>query len=205
MNHIIKPAGEAFSRDDYPDDAIFFFDFDGVLADQEEEKIFRLEETPMERNELEILAGLMGIEASLYPSTKSLRHLVYQAQVFDLPVKSHPEALEFAQDLSDALQPFSIVTARSGLWAVERMLNFVRESAIFPQEVFCLGRASKALLFEKLRKDWPNRPFVYFEDSKHHIEETLALCDPLMTVVEVQWDTCHVAANALRYKHLGIT
>lgn len=200
----VKPAGEAFTRNAYPENALFFFDFDGVLADQEEEKVYRLEDTPLERGELEALARLHGMDPSLYPSTGYLRHLIYQSQVFDLPVKPHTPAVEFARDLCDTGNPYFVVTARSGRYAVDRMMRFVDRWCLYPHEVFCLGRSSKAALLTHLRKDWPDRPFVFFEDSKHHIDAAMALGDPLLAVVQIEWPTCTKTAEALRREHLGI-
>lgn len=202
MIHLTKPAPEAFNRADYPDNAIFFFDFDGVLADQEEEKLFRLPVVSLEREQLEGKAALIGIDASLY-STSYLRHLVYQALECDTRVCLHEEAEDMAMDLQLAGEPFFIVTARSGYYAVLRLMETLQWARLLPQEVFCLGRSSKADLLVKLRNDWPDRPFVYFEDSAHHIEATKAIGDPNLTIVEVTWPTCTLEAERLRRKTLG--
>lgn len=194
---------EAFERSDYPEDAIFFFDFDGVLADQVEEKVFRLPASFGEREDLEIRADLMGIDHRLYASTGYLRHLVIQGLMLGAPIALHEEAIKFALHRQAAEEPFFIVTARSGLYAIQRMLASLETNYLYPQEVFCLGRSSKAELLSKLRKDWPDRPFVYFEDSMHHIEAVKELADPNITIVEVQWPGCTKEAEALRLAHLG--
>ncbi len=202
MIHLTKPADEAFNRVDYPDDALFFFDFDGVLAEQDEEKLFRLPEIPLERAELEARALLIGIDSTLY-DTRYLRHLVYQALAFDNLCVLHEPARQFVCDLDDEGDPYFVVTARSGYYAVKRLIDTLDSQALMPQELFCLGRSSKAELLAKLRKDWPDQPFVYFEDSQHHIEATKALGDPDLTIVEVTWPACTVQAEALRKNTLG--
>lgn len=203
MSHTIQPAGEAFNRSHYPDDAIFFFDFDGVLADQDEEKLFRLPEHPLERDELEAMADLCGIDHRLYPNTGYLRHLIFQSQSFDTIPKAHHEATAFTFWLEQRRDPFFIVTARSGLWAVDRMMGFVHHHGLTPQEVFCLGRSSKADLLAKLRQDWPERPFVFFEDSMHHIDDCKTLADPLLEIVQIEWPACTKQAEAMRLETLG--
>lgn len=204
MTHIIKPAEQAFDMSDYPEDAIFFFDFDGVLADQVEEKVFRLEGSDAEHGHLEMLARMHGIDASLYPNTRYLRHLLHQTQAYGYPVKPHLEAVDFARELGMYQKPFYIVTARSGFYAVRRMITFLKRWYIHPQETFCLGRLSKATLLKELREEWPDRPFVFFEDSEHHIEAAKALGDPNLTIVQIEWPTCNLSAEELRRQYLGI-
>lgn len=197
-----KQANTPFSLSDYADDAIVFFDFDGVLACQVEEKLFRLAADMGEREALETLAVKIGIDHGLYESTGYLRHLIYQA-LASQPVKRHWPAIQFAEYLNDVGRPFFIMTSRSGFWAVERMMDLIRDEALWPQEVFCLGRASKALLLKRLRDDWPDRPFVFIEDSQHHIDEAMALNDPALTIVQMLWDADtqeakNLLASALR-------
>jgi hypothetical protein len=203
MGFIIQHGGEAFQRNRYSSDAIFFFDFDGVLATQCEEKIFRMDERPMERRRLEEKAVFANVDPALYPSTNYLRHMVFQSYAVGSIPDPHQEAVSFARSLSGLGDPYFIVTARSGLWAVRRMLDFVEKEGITPQEVFCLGRASKALLLAELRKDWPDRQFVFFEDSDHHIEACRALVDPLLEIVKIEWPVCAQNAEALRESYLG--
>lgn len=198
MHHIRKPAEQAFETFDYPDNAIFFFDFDGVLADQVEEKVFRLEGSNAEHGHLEMLARMHGIDHTLYPNTRYLRHLLHQTQAYGYPVKPHLEAVDFARELSMQQKPYFIVTARSGFYAVRRMISFCKRFYLYPQEVFCLGRSSKALLLAELRKDWPERPFIFFEDSEYHIEAAKALGDPNLTIVQIEWPTCSLSAEELR-------
>lgn len=203
MSYMIQRAGEAFNRRLYSSDAIFFFDFDGVLATQCEEKVFRLPEEDMERRRLEEKAVFANVHSDLYPSTRYLRHLVFQGYAWGTVPEAHDEATSFARTLTENGDPYFIVTARSGLWAVRRLLDFAEQQMIFPQEVFCLGRASKALLLAELRKDWPDRPFVFFEDSEHHIEACRALADPLLEIVKIEWDDCTRNAEFLRDTFLG--
>jgi hypothetical protein len=203
MSHTIQTANEAFYWHGYAADTIFFFDFDGVLADQEEEKVFRLPEIANERAHLEAIGKLNGIDPSLYHSTRYLRHLIYQANALGEPVKPHTEAVEFAQHLTRTGQPYFIITARSGFWAVQRMIKFCETWELMPQESFCLGRLSKATLLEQLRLEWPDRPFVFFEDSAHHIQAAKNLGDPNLEIIEVEWPACMEDAKRARRERLG--
>lgn len=203
MSFTIKPAQDAFDRRLYPDDAIFFFDFDGVLATQCEEKVYRLPEEYMERRRLEEKAEFANVDPALYPDTKYLRHLVFQGYAWGTTPEPHEEAVAFARLLDDTKDPYFIITARSGLWAVRRMLDFVAEQGIFPQETFCLGRSSKAALLAALRTDWPDRPFVFFEDTQKHIDACVALADPNLEIVRIDWPSCTINAEELRTFFLG--
>lgn len=203
MNHVFKQANEAFDLAEYPQDAIFFFDFDGVLACQVEEKLFRLPAALDERVLLEKLGDEIGIDHRLYASTEYLRHLIYQAMASQ-PVKRHRPAIDLAQSLQYDKRPYYVITSRSGLWAVERMMDLLREEALTPQEVFCLGRASKGLLLERLRKDWPDHPFVFIEDSQHHIDAAMALGDPNLTIVQMLWDHDTTEAKELLTSSLRV-
>jgi len=203
MSFTIQNADTAFDRSRYPEDTLFFFDFDGVLATQCEEKVFRLPEEPMERRRLEEKAVFAEINPGLYPSTQYLRHLVWQYYAHGTLPDAHTEAVEFARSLTDNGDPYFIVTARSGLWAVQRMLDFTTELGLYPQEVFCLGRSSKATLLAALRFDWPHRRFVFFDDTQKHIDDCVGLADPLLEIVRIDWPTCTLNAQALREDVLG--
>lgn len=194
-------AGDPLRREDFPREALFFFDFDGVIASQVEEKVFRLAVLDGEREALEKVARYYGIEPDLYPNTQYLRHLVFQGARGGHRIEPHKELLEFAQWIDD---PFFIVTARSGLYAVNRMMEFLAEHQLEPQEVFCLGRASKGHLLAELRRDWPGRPFVFFDDTRKNIDAALALNDPDLTTVEVIWPTCTKEAARLLDIHLPL-
>ncbi len=203
MSYTILQAYDGISRRDYPDDALFFFDFDGVMATQCEDKMFRLPAGDMERRRLEEKAQFASIDPSLYPDTGYLRHLVYQGYAWGTIPKEHLPFTAFARNLQLNDEPYFIVTARSGTWAVRRVLDFLTYDGLHPQEMFCLGRSSKAILLSQLRVDWPDRPFVFFEDTQKHIDACVALADPLLEVVKVEWPVCTENAEWLKKTILG--
>lgn len=197
-------AGDPLYLEAFPKDTMFFFDFDGVLATQCEEKVFRLAEVEGERDALEPLAREHGIDPSLYPNTAYLRHLVYQVVRGTSAVKRNTSMVSFMRKLEERGSPTFVITARSGRNAVKRMMSFLDRNGLNPTEVFCLGRASKGLLLAELRTDWPERPFAFFEDSKYNIEACMANNDPLLQIVEVIWPLCMNEAKKLRAQHLGV-
>lgn len=203
MIYEIIQANQPLHRYDYPEDALFFFDFDGVLATQCEDKVFRLPEGKMERRRLKEKAVFAEIDPDLYPDTGYLRHLIYQSYAWGTVPEEHLPFTTFARMLTDRGDPYFIVTARSGRWAVKRMLDFVEREGLHPQEVFCLGRSSKAMLLSQLRQDWPERPFVFFEDTQKHIDACVALGDPLLQVVKIEWPSCLENAKWLNQRILG--
>jgi hypothetical protein len=179
-------------REDYPEKSIFVFDFDGVLICQKEEKLYRLAEIPFERDRLEQLAIECGLDAKLY-DTAYLRHLIFQERYGELPDRN--VITDFAHDLDD---PYFIMTARSGLAAIERMIEYVRFEGLGPQEVFCVGRGSKGDLLAKLLDQWPGYTIVFFDDTFKHIEDACRLNHDRLRVVHVVWDSCHKEADKLR-------
>lgn len=198
MSYRIHTAETPIDRSAFPADAIFFFDFDGVIASQTEEKVFRLPVACGERELLEDSARHFGIDHRIYPSTQYLRHLVFQEMAKDRRIVPHKPVVDFIISLQQEGSPFFVVTARSGFAAVQRMTGFLWSKMIEPQEVFCLGRSSKAQLLAELRTDWPDRPFVFFDDVKRHLDATKALNDPNMHIVEMQWDDDLSYAEYLR-------
>lgn len=188
MPHMKLSAHQRIDRLDYPDNAIFVFDFDGVLAHQLEDQVFRLPVENGDRERIVAACDYLNIDHRLYPDTSYLRHLAHQASAIMYTPDAHDPITEFARDLWKADEPFFIVTARSGLAAVSRLTAFLEDEKIHPQEVFCLGRVSKAPLIAEMRQEWSDRPIVYFEDSKKHIDAVVALADPMITVVEVVWE-----------------
>lgn len=185
----------------FPEDAIFFFDFDGVMIEQCEEKLYQLESGEDERTRLELMANEHLIDHTLYP-TDYLRHLIYQA-VTPEPCKSFAPVERLIGQIELQGNPYFIVTSRSGTYALKRVFNFLESYWYRPQETFCLGRSPKAQLLSLLRTEWPDRPFVFMDDTRRHIDGAMALDDPLLTVVEIVHNPCVENAKRLNREHLG--
>lgn len=180
-------------RDAFPAKSLFFFDFDGVLIEQTEEKLYQLDEAVDERAKLEELARGVGIEPSIFSSTQYLRHLVFQA-LYEGPSRATP-ITQFALGLAD---PYFIITARSGRHAQKRMLSFVEDQQLVPQEIFCLGRSSKGEHLRHMLRAFPQHHLIFFDDTAKHIEAAEAVNDPFLHPILVSWDNCFDLAESLR-------
>jgi hypothetical protein len=185
----------------FSDDAIFFFDFDGVLIEQCDEKVYRLPEGGDERDRLSRLAESYGIDSSLYRSTQYLRHLTYQAAARERPVPDD-RFMSLIDELHDNYDPYFVITARSGLYAVDRAMQFIMQQ-LDPQEVFFLGRSSKAALLDRMSAEWPERDVIFFDDTFCHIDETLRLGNPRIKPYLVLHDECQNNARRLVSSTLG--
>lgn len=164
------------------------FDFDGVLASPVEDLVYKLPEFPGERAALAEEAGHHGIVADVF-DTRYLRHLVLQAvleEIGELPTEG--PLLPLAREMSAARRPFFILTARSGRAAIARLMAFVAEHRLLPQEVFCVGRVAKgrqlSLIADTLRSD---TPAVYFEDTVRHARNSRKQDALGVETVHVAW------------------
>jgi hypothetical protein len=198
MSYLTLPSGFQPVRESFPPNSIFLFDFDGVLICQTEEKIFRLDWIEGERSRLEEMAMQFGIDPTLY-DTFYLRHLVFQARYDNVICKPHC-LTDFARSLD---VPYFVLTLRSGLHAVHRMLNYLDVMHLYPQELFCVGRGSKAAILSKLLDQWEDRTLVFFDDSLRHVEEACALKHDRLITVYVDWPTCQEEAGRLRTEMLN--
>lgn len=145
------------------------FDFDGVLCAQNEDLVYKLEETKSEKPRLFAEARRFGLDPELY-DVPYLRHLVLQEALQEQDILPEPgPALRLAKEMSSEGRPFFILTARSGQAAVFRALSFLRNYRLRPQEVFCVGRVAKGRQLRMVREMInERRKVVYFEDSLRH-------------------------------------
>lgn len=175
--------------------AVAVFDFDGVLCDPIEDRVYRLAETPGERDRMKRLAPHYGLDPDLY-DTPYLRHLLLQAVLAEhrhLPAAG--PLLPLCKELSATARPFFVLTARSGMAAIKRMLGFVEAHSIMPQEIFCVGRVAKGRQLKLIRETVSNDgPIVYFDDSRRHVRNSSAQDFEGLETVHVVWSTYEEAA-----------
>lgn len=148
------------------------FDFDGVLSSGLEDQLYRINEINGESNSLPQIAKVLGFSNELYSEDRNyLRHLVFQeaANRIDLAIEAGP-FLKNAKQMAEMRQPFFVLTARSGIAAVERMMTFLRAHDLFPQEVFCVGRTPKTQQLKYVAGRLSVAAVTFIDDSSRHIQ-----------------------------------
>lgn len=150
-------------------DPVAVFDFDGVLCAPEEDLVYKLDVERGEKAPLQKEARRFGLEPELY-DLPYLRHLVLQEKLKELGRLPEPgPVLSLARELSAKARPFFVLTARSGKAAVSRVLGFLDEYGLQPQEIFFVGRVAKGRQLRMIREMVKEtRQVVYFEDSVRH-------------------------------------
>jgi hypothetical protein len=209
------PVGEARRLDSVPalDEAfsdigcrpVYVFDFDGVLASVVEERVYQLPTAHGERERLEQVAARLGLDPSLY-DTAYLRHLVFQEAMASAGWVPEPGPLcAAARALSEAGRPFFVLTARSGVAAIQRALAFMAAERIHPQEFFCVGRVAKGRQLARIDTDTGERPFVFFDDSEMHSGRSARQKTGTALSVHVDWgDPDWAAAGAIYERAMGV-
>lgn len=148
------------------------FDFDGVLSSGLEDQLYRIEEIAGEADRLNEISEILGFSSKLYgDDPRYLRHLVFQeaANRIDLEIEAGP-FLEKAKQMAELDQPFFVLTARSGVAAVARMMKFLRSHDLFPQEIFCVGRTPKTQQLKYVAGRLSVAAVTFIDDSSRHIQ-----------------------------------
>ncbi|AYQ38050.1 hypothetical protein BLA9940_02825 [Burkholderia aenigmatica] len=129
------------------------FDFDGVLADDESETVFKrnndvseFQAHEMNRREIPHQPGLM---ASLFRQLSALQQLEAERQAQDTSYRKTVRV--------------TIVTARNAP-AHERMVTTIKSWGVTPDQSFFLGGMEKARILDVLR------PHIYFDDQISHLK-----------------------------------
>lgn len=146
-------------------------DFDGVLSDNMEDRIYKLGATDAEEPLLERATRTFNMNISGYDSMYR-RHLIYQAAASELgiPISPGPALTDVVSALAEGVKLF-VLTARSGFYATKRLHEFLVHHELRATEVFQIGRVPKHLqvihLFEKLS----DHRFLIIEDSFEILEK----------------------------------
>lgn len=170
-------------------DALFFFDFDGVIADNYEESIYDSEPYAGERRILNELAGKHNYDETLYKDTKRLRHIINQSVLFQekQEIRPHEAMLDTIRELEARHTPYFIITARSSFYAVGRMIDFLRKHDLRPYQTLCLDSGSKGTALVEFRRFWPHTEFVFIDDKQYNIDDARWQCADPLTTVKVDW------------------
>ncbi|CAG9172488.1 hypothetical protein LMG23992_02249 [Cupriavidus laharis] len=128
------------------------FDFDGVIADDESETVFKLNNDVEEFQAHELnrreIPHRPGLLANLFRQLDALRRLEEDRLSKD---PAYRKVLRM-----------SIVTARSAP-AHERMITTLKSWGVTPDQAFLLGGMEKARILDTMR------PHIYFDDQVSHL------------------------------------
>lgn len=161
VQHAIKagyPAGLVLPsevKDDEMDVELrVAFDFDGVIADDESEKVFQ-------EGGLDAFVAHETANADV-PHNQGLladmcRKLAFMRKLEDREIERNPQY--------ERIVRVAIVTARSAP-AHERVVTTLKELGISVDETFFLGGMEKARVLSVLK------PHIFFDDQKRHLEST---------------------------------
>lgn len=130
------------------------FDFDGVIADDESEKVFQ-------EGGLDAFVAHETANADV-PHNQGLlaemcRKLAFMRKLEDREIERNPQY--------ERIVRVAIVTARSAP-AHERVVTTLKELGISVDETFFLGGMEKARVLSVLK------PHIFFDDQKRHLEST---------------------------------
>lgn len=166
------PAGRVFPTQ-FVDDASepelrIAFDFDGVIADDSAEAVFKgrgLEEFMRAEREQVAVPHRMGPLHRFFAEVAKLQ--------------AHELARKAADPGYEARIRIAIVTARNAP-AHERVVTSLRDWGIQVDEAFFLGGIEKAKVLEVFK------PHIFFDDQVSHIEGTARIAPPLTCLSGLQ-------------------
>lgn len=162
---------EAFTPDS---DAVFVFDFDGVLIAPDEDDLYALPAGEGEQALLDHAAKAFGLFLGT-PELRYRRHILYQAAAAHLGLEMEEgPAFDFYRQVAKSGRAM-VLTARSGFYAVERVTRFLRDHGCLPVELFAVGRVGKALQLQLLCREYPDHKIVFVEDNAAHLSSAAAL------------------------------
>jgi 5'-nucleotidase len=151
------PAGKVIDTrvTDEDDDTLLriAFDFDGVIADDAAEKIFKtknLEEFQESESQLSLVPHNPGPLQDLFTKISHFQELETER------IRTTPEYTRMLK--------ISIVTARNAP-SHERMINTIKSWGVSVDEAFFLGGIEKKRILEILK------PHIYFDDQAVHLEQ----------------------------------
>jgi hypothetical protein len=149
-------------------DGIFVFDFDGVVCSSVEDDIYHLPPAEGEAKLLSLVANKFNINCD-HMEQKYQRHLLFQASCLSLGLPIEPGVgFDKAMEASRSGK-FSILTARSGWYAVERLRQFLAHHLMTPIEIFNVGRVQKDRQIDIVCKEANGRDVFYIEDNASHL------------------------------------
>ncbi|MBC8725010.1 5'-nucleotidase [Paraburkholderia sp. 31.1] len=150
-------------------EAVYIFDFDGVIASANEDRLYKAPLSDEERAFTAQAAHKLGVRCEGM-DPRYQRHLVHQAALWfmDSPIAPGP-LLEKAREANCEARLF-ILTARSGWYAVERCRDFLRANLLLPVETFHVGRTGKVAQVELVCNEFDDAKIFFIDDSIAHLK-----------------------------------
>jgi 5'-nucleotidase len=152
------PAGVVISSefiDDDGDELRLAFDFDGVIADDEAEKVYKESGSLKQYHDSEVAKSWTPLNPG--PLKDMLQKISYFQKLERKKQKDDPSYKRLLQT--------SIVTARNAP-AHERMINTLKSWDIFVDNAFFMGGIEKRRVLEIMR------PHLFFDDHTTHLNST---------------------------------
>ena len=176
--------------------SINIYDFDGVLCDPIEDCIFRLEESYLDNQFIELGRQRYNI-TQLSNHTQRNRHLILQEVLYEQ--KKLPEPGPLFDQLMSSTDPFFVLTARSGPGAVARVSQFFEVYKRRPEEMFFVGPVSKNHILIDLCDKFPHMELNFYDDTIYHIDHANELGYTNLNAVWVDNEVENLKAEAEDY------
>ena len=148
--------------------AVYAFDFDGVISSNFEDDIYRLHATEDEMNLIATAAKSFDIRCEGMEQ-RYQRHLIYQAAAWKLGIEIPAGPGLSAAKRAGEVSRLFILTARSGWYATERMRKFLQANSIIPIEIYTVGRVKKDRQVELVCREFSSAVVYFVEDSPAHL------------------------------------
>jgi hypothetical protein len=148
--------------------AVYVFDFDGVISSSFEDDIYRLPATEDEMNLIATAAKSFDIRCEGMEQ-RYQRHLIYQAAAWKLGIEIPAGLGLSAAKRAGEISRLFILTARSGWYATERMRKFLQANSVLPIEIYSVGRVKKDRQVELICREFSDAIVYFVEDSPAHL------------------------------------
>ena len=154
--------------------AVYLFDFDGVVASGTEDQIYKLHERRGEREMFARIEDRLSLRIRQM-DMRYRRHLLFQelAAEHSLEMAKGP-GFALAKWASDHAR-FFVLTARSGWAATARARDFLRHHQLKPIDLYQVGRVHKDRQVLRTVEEFAAATVFYIEDAPAHLARSAAL------------------------------
>lgn len=174
---------------------IRLFDFDGVLGSAFEEALFTMPVDPSWDGYFMQKASRKFKLHALEESVESRRYMLLQRAMWERKDGIRPGPLLDEASTGE----FMILTARSDLYAIKRMHDFLDFHGLKPTRVFTLGSTPKELVVKMLLEEFPREDFTFWDDNPKHVAGVIALNNPRVTAIKVDNNMKELYGKVIQY------